>query len=56
MVGDPYKIAGLEKNGELIKILDSHMTRYAISFYEGDALVTYRTGTVQLTNVREKAK
>ena len=51
--GDPYKIAGLEKNGELIKILDSHMTRYAISFYE-DALVTYETGTVHLSNERKE--
>lgn len=51
--GDPYKIAGLEKNGELIKILESHMTRYAISFYE-DALVTYETGTVHLSNERKE--
>ncbi|HAY3506393.1 hypothetical protein [Elizabethkingia anophelis] len=51
--GDPYKIAGLEKNGELIKILDSHMTRYEISFYE-DALVTYETGTVHLSNERKE--
>ncbi len=51
--GDPYKIAGLEKNGDLIKILDSHMTRYAISFYE-DALVTYETGTVHLSNERKE--
>ena len=51
--GDPYKIAGLEKNGDLIKILDSHMTRHAISFYE-DALVTYETGTVHLSNERKE--
>ncbi|WP_260395423.1 hypothetical protein [Elizabethkingia anophelis] len=50
---DPYKIAGLEKNGELIKILESHMTRYALSFYE-DALVTYETGTVHLSNERKE--
>ncbi|MCT3801581.1 hypothetical protein HZP90_07675 [Elizabethkingia anophelis] len=51
--GDPYKIAGLEKNGELIRILDSHMTRYAISFYE-DALVSYETETVHLSNERKE--
>lgn len=28
-----------KKNGDLIKILDSHITRYAISFYE-DALIS----------------
>ncbi|WP_407484518.1 hypothetical protein [Elizabethkingia miricola] len=51
--GDPYKIAGLEKNGDLIKILDSHKTRYAISFYE-DALISYETGTVHLSNERKE--
>ncbi|HAT3994089.1 hypothetical protein HZP98_14760 [Elizabethkingia anophelis] len=51
--GDPYKIDGLEKNGDLIRILDSHMTRYAISFYE-DALTTYETGTVHLSNERKE--
>ncbi|WP_260143466.1 hypothetical protein [Elizabethkingia anophelis] len=51
--GDPNKIDGLEKDGDLIKILDSHMTRYIISFYE-DALISYETGIAHLSNERKE--
>jgi hypothetical protein len=51
--GNPYKIAGLEKDGDLIGILDSHMTRYIISFYE-DALISYEKGIVHLSNERKE--
>ena len=51
--GDPNKIVGLEKDGDLIRILDSHMTRYTISFYE-DALISYETGIVYLSNERKE--
>ncbi|WP_260211156.1 hypothetical protein [Elizabethkingia anophelis] len=51
--GNPNKIAGLEKDGDLIRILDSHMTRYIISFYE-DALISYETGIVHLSNERKE--
>ncbi|OPB98219.1 hypothetical protein BAS10_06190 [Elizabethkingia meningoseptica] len=51
--GNPNKIDGLGKDGDLIRILDSHMTRYIISFYE-DALISHETGIVHLSNERKE--